>query len=361
MKREGTGMKKRVLIGMSGGVDSSVTAFLLKEAGYEVVGATFMLWGEETEASKCCSADDISDARYVCAQLQIPHYVFNFKELFKAKVIDAFAMEYSAGKTPNPCILCNRYIKFEAFYQKSLELDFDYIATGHYARTDYDADTGRFRLLRSVYPEKDQSYVLYHLTQEQMARFLLPLGVYRKEEIRSIAEQNGLVVARKPDSQDICFVPDGDYGAFLERYTGSKTTGGFFVDKQGRVLGKHKGIGCYTIGQRKGLGISLGRPAFVYDISPTNGNITLVEDEEELFDRSVTIGDVNWVATAPIVNTIAAQVKLRYSHKAADATVTPLTDGRLQIEFEAPQRAPTPGQAAVLYAGDVVLAGGTIE
>lgn len=353
-------MKKRVLVGMSGGVDSSVTAFLLKEAGYEVTGATFMLWDQETETSKCCSADDISDARYVCSQLEIPHYVFNFKELFKTRVIDAFAKEYSEGRTPNPCILCNRYIKFEAFYQKSRELDFDYIATGHYARTDFNDTTGRFELLRAVYPEKDQSYVLYHLTQEQMARFLLPVGGYRKEDIRNLAEQNGLVVARKPDSQDICFVPDGDYGAFLERYTGSKTTGGFFVDKQGKILGKHKGIGCYTIGQRKGLGVSLGKPAFVYDISTETGNITLVEDEDELFEYNVTIGDVNWVSAAPILTPISAQVKLRYAHKAADAVVTPI-DGGLQIEFKAPQRAPTAGQAAVLYSGDVVLAGGTIE
>ncbi|MEG0942770.1 MAG: tRNA 2-thiouridine(34) synthase MnmA [Angelakisella sp.] len=354
-------MKKKVMIGMSGGVDSSVAAFLLKEQGYEVVGTTFMLWGEETTTSKCCSADDISDARYVCAQLGIPHYVFNFKELFKTCVVDSFAKEYCEGRTPNPCILCNRYIKFDAFYRKAQELGFDYIATGHYAKTIYNDKTSRWELMRAAYPEKDQSYVLYHLTQEQMACFLLPLGGYPKEEIRRIAEQNDLVVAKKPDSQDICFVPDGDYGAFLESYTGRTAKGGYFVDKQGRVLGKHKGISHYTIGQRKGLGISLGKPAFVSDISPVSGNITLVDDEAELFRSSILIGDVNWVAAAPIVVPITAQVKIRYSHKAATATVSPLADGRLSIEFDTLQRAPTKGQAAVLYDGERVLAGGTIE
>lgn len=354
-------MGKRVLVGMSGGVDSSVAAFLLREAGYQVVGATFMLWGEETTDSKCCSADDISDARYVCSQLGIPHYVFNFKELFKAQVVDNFAREYSAGRTPNPCILCNRYIKFEAFYRKARELGFDYIATGHYARTARNDATGRWELLRAVHPEKDQSYVLYHLTQEQLACFLLPLGGYPKEEIRHIAEQNGLVVARKPDSQDICFVPDGDYAAFLESYTGEKAAGGFFVDREGKILGEHKGISHYTIGQRKGLGISLGRPAFVADISPISGNITLVEEEQVLYGREITLGDLNWVAASPLTSPQYAQVKIRYSHTAADATVTPLDGDRLRVEFQAPQRAPTKGQAAVLYHGDRVLAGGTIE
>lgn len=354
-------MAKRVLVGMSGGVDSSVTAFLLREQGYDVAGATFMLWSQETESSKCCSADDISDARYVCTQLGIPHYVFNLKELFKRQVVDLFAKEYSEGKTPNPCILCNRYIKFDALHQKARELEFDCFATGHYAKTAYNDGTGRWELQRSDHPEKDQSYVLYHITQQQLTGLLLPLGSYSKEAIRQVAEQNNLVVARKPDSQDICFVPDGDYGAFLERYTGKPSLGGCFVDKDGNKLGRHKGISHYTVGQRKGLGISLGRPAFVKEISSATGNITLVEDEQELFGSHLTAGDVNWVSLASIAEPIVVKAKIRYSQKPAEAIAALLPDGRLDLRFTIPQRAPTKGQAVVLYDGDRVVAGGTIQ
>lgn len=353
--------KKRVIVGMSGGVDSSVAALLLREQGYDVVGATFMLWSSETEESKCCSADDVGDARYVCAQLGIPHYVLNMKDLFRRQVVDAFAKEYSLGRTPNPCILCNRYIKFEAFYQKSRELGFDYFATGHYASTRYNEATGRWELLPAVYSEKDQSYVLYHLTQEQLSHFLLPLGGYPKADIRRIAEENGLVVAKKPDSQDICFVPDGDYGKFLENYTGQPAKKGLFVDEKGIVLGEHQGLSCYTIGQRKGLGISLGKPAFVQKISPQTGNITLVEDKTMLYERRIIAGDVNWVSLAPITSPVTLLAKIRYSQQPAPATVTPLPDDRFLVEFAEPQRAPTCGQAVVLYDGNSVAAGGTIE
>lgn len=354
-------MKKRVLVGMSGGVDSSVAAFLLREQGYEVAGATFLLWAGENESSKCCSADDISDARYVCAQLGIPHYVFNMKDRFRSCVVDRFAAEYAAGCTPNPCILCNRYIKFDAFWHKARELEFDFFATGHYARTEYQEATGRWELLCGCYPEKDQSYVLYHLTQEQLTHFLLPLGDYPKDRIRAIAQEHDLVVARKPDSQDICFVPDGDYGAFLERYTGKPARQGYFVNKAGAQLAPHKGISRYTVGQRKGLGISLGHPAFVKAIFPETGEILLVEDETELFESQITVGDINWVSVSPFVQPTRVWVRIRYSQQAAPALAIPLPDGRLEIQFNQPQRAPTRGQAAVLYDGNRVLAGGIIE
>lgn len=351
-------MKKRVIVGMSGGVDSSVAALLLRDAGYEVVGATFMLWSGD---SGCCSADDVSDARYVCNQLGIAHYVLNMKELFARSVVDTFAEQYERGLTPNPCILCNRYVKFDAFYSKAQELGFDYFATGHYARVGYNDATTRWELLRAVHPHKDQSYVLYHLTQQQLEHFLLPLGSYTKDEIRSIAEQNGLVVARKPDSQDICFVPDGDYGSFLESYTGRVQPKGCFIDTSGRVLGEHKGISRYTVGQRKGLGISLGYTAFVREIRPETGEIVLVQDENELFERAIMATDINWVSAPPANSSFAAMAKIRYSQQAVDATVNLLENGELQIAFETAQRAPTKGQAVVLYDGDRVLAGGTIS
>ena len=355
------GAVMKVLGGMSGGGDSSVAAWLLREQGYEVVGATFKLWGEETESSKCCSADDIGDARYVCHQLGIPHYVFNYTEIFLDRIVEPFAAEYARGRTPNPCILCNRYIKLDEFCRRARELGFDYVATGHYARVERDADTGRWELLRGRFPEKDQSYVLYTLTQEQLGMFLLPVGEYPKTEIRRIAEEQGLVVARKPDSQDICFVPDGDYGAFLRRYTGKELIPGSFVDKEGKVLGPHKGLQCYTVGQRKGLGIALGKTMYVSAIDPEAGTVTLVEDEAELFGRRVTAEDLNFVAIPGLEGPIRAEAKLRYSHRQAPALLTPLEDGGVEILFDQPQRAATPGQAVVFYDGERVLGGGTIR
>ena len=354
-------MKKRVLVGMSGGVDSSVAAFLLKEAGYEVVGATFVLWSEETTESKCCSVDDVNDARYVCSQIGIEHHVFNFKDLFRSKVVDTFAEEYAQGRTPNPCILCNRYIKFEAFARKAKELDFDYIATGHYAKTGYNESTNRWELKKSDFIDKDQSYVLYHMSQDQLGTFLLPLAQYTKTEIRQIAEDNGLVVARKPDSQDICFVPDGNYSKFLKEYTGKDPMGGNFISTSGEVFGKHKGINCYTIGQRRGLGIALGTPMFVKEIDGKTGDVVLVEDEKELYTTEVFAYDLNWVAVGDITEPVHLQAKLRYSHRPCDALIEKIGNDRIKVTFDAPQRAATKGQAMVVYNEDAIVVGGTIE
>ncbi len=355
-------MSKRVLVGMSGGVDSAATAYLLHQQGYEVAGATFVLWsGEETEESKCCSVDDVEDARYVCSQLGVPHYVFNYKDLFRRTVVEPFVEGYRQGRTPNPCILCNRHIKFDAFSRRARELGFDYIATGHYARVTRDPESGRYQLRRALHPEKDQSYVLYHLTQEQLSMFLLPLGDYSKEEVRQIARDSGLVVAKKPDSQDICFVPDGDHAAFISRYTGEAPKQGYFVDQQGNRLGPHKGIARYTVGQRKGLGISLGKTMYVSRISSADQTVTLVEDESLLFRDSLRAEDVSYLSIPPLTAPRGAEIRIRYSQGTAKGEIIPQEDGSVLVQFERPQRAPTPGQAVVFYDGDLVLGGGTIS
>ena len=350
----------RVLVGMSGGVDSSVAAWLLLRQGWEVAGATFRLWDAGDEA-KCGSERNIADAASVCAQLGIPHYVVDYTGPFRQRVVEAFAQAYARGQTPNPCILCNRYIKLDAFSRKAREMGFDHIATGHYARTAHNPETGRWELLRGKYPEKDQSYVLYTLTQEQLEMLLLPLGEYSKPEIRQMAEEAGLKVAQKPDSQDICFVPDGDYAAFLRSYTGQDLIPGNFVDNAGRVLGPHKGLQCYTIGQRKGLGIALGKTMYVQAIDPRAGTVTLVEDEKELFDTRVTVEDLRLVALPSLKSPARAEVKLRYAHPPAPALLLPGEGGQATVLFDTPQRAATPGQAAVFYDGDRVLGGGTIR
>lgn len=354
-------MAPKVMIGMSGGVDSSVAALLLLRQGYEVTGVTFKLWDSPEEDSGCCSADDVRDAAYVCSQLGIPHYVFNYKELFRQEVVQPFIEEYLHGRTPNPCIRCNRAIKFGAFSHKIRELGYDYLATGHYARCQKNEATGRYELLRAVHPEKDQSYVLYDLTQEQLAMLLLPLGGYTKTEIRALAEENSLVVAKKPDSQDICFVPDGDYAAFLERYAGGCPPPGNFVDAAGHPLGRHKGIIHYTVGQRKNLGISLGRPAFVQRIDPQKNEVLLTTEEQDLFTRHVMAENVNFISIPALTGPLAVMAKIRYAHPMSPATLSPdAASGRVTVEFEEAQRAPAPGQAVVFYQGESVVGGGTI-
>ena len=349
---------------MSGGVDSSVSACLLKEQGYDVVGCTMRLFDNEDIGagmeSSCCSLRDVDDAKSVCYRLGLQHYVFNFAEDFRRTVMQPFADSYLHGLTPNPCINCNRYIKFGAFSHKLKELGFDLMATGHYARCGYNEATARWELQRAVHPEKDQSYVLCHLTQKQLSILRLPLGEYSKPEIRALAKESRLVVAQKPDSQDICFVPDGDYNAFLHRWTGQELPTGHFVAEDGTVLGTNKGITHYTIGQRKGLGISLGCHAFVRRINAAENTVEQTTDESRLFHRVIFADDLNWIAIDDLREPLEVEAKIRYAHRAAAAVITPDAAGTVRIEFKEAQRAPAPGQAVVFYRGDTVIGGGTI-
>lgn len=350
---------KKALIAMSGGVDSSVAAFFMKQAGFECIGATMKLYDNEDiglcKEQTCCSLDDIEDARSVATRLGMPYYVFNFKDEFEEKVIDKFIKTYEIGGTPNPCIDCNRHLKFEKLINRMKELHYDYVVTGHYA--DIEERDGRYYLKKGKDLSKDQSYVLYSLTQEQLAHTMFPLGKYSKDEIREIAEQNGFINAKKRDSQDICFVPDGDYAGFIEEHTGKKYPSGDFVDKKGNVLGRHNGIIRYTIGQRKGLNLAVGHPVYVISKDIEN-NTVVVGSNEDLNTTRLEAVDFNWISPKPN-DKISCFAKTRYNMKEQECTA--YADGdRVIVEFKNPVRAVTSGQAVVLYSGDYVLGGGTI-
>ena len=353
---------EKVLIAMSGGVDSSVAAYLMKQRGCDCVGVTMRLFSNDdiglSRERSCCSLDDVQDARSVAAKLAIPYYVFNFTGDFKSQVIDRFTSAYACGQTPNPCIDCNRYLKFERLYERAQLMGCDAVVTGHYARIGQEG--GRWVLKKALDASKDQSYVLYSLTQEQLAHTRLPLGEFAKSDTRRIAEELGFFNARKPDSQDICFVPDGDYAAFIERTTGKTYPEGNFVDEQGNVLGCHRGIIHYTIGQRRGLGIAAETPLYVKCIDPERNEVVLCRDEA-LYSRALTAKELNWMAFDTPQEAFRASAKIRYRHTEQPCTVTALPGGRVAVEFDEPQRAATPGQAVVFYNGDTVLGGGVIE
>ena len=355
-------MRKKAIIAMSGGVDSSVAAYIMKNNGYECIGATIKLFDKGNsleDDNTCCSSKDIEDAKSTANGLGMPYYVYTCTDDFEEKVISEFVRAYQNGRTPNPCVECNRHIKFKHLLAKAQELGYDFVVTGHYARVVYDEKLGRYLLKKGIDETKDQSYVLYSLSQNQLAHILFPLGELSKARVREIAEENGFVNAGKRDSQDICFVPDGDYASFISRHTKTENKSGNFVDTGGKVLGRHQGIVRYTIGQRKGLGISFGRTLYVCKTCPDTNEVVL-GDEENLFSRECIAKNINLIAYDEIKEPLKVKAKLRYKHPEQPATVYKIDDDTLKIVFDKPQRAITPGQSVVLYEGDVVVGGGTI-
>lgn len=355
---------KRVVVGMSGGVDSSVTALLLKKQGYDVIGVNLNVWQKKKEdcssEKACCGIDAIYDARRVCQNLDIPFYTLNFKDIFKRDVIDYFANEYMEGKTPNPCIACNRYVKFEELLNQALTVfEADYIATGHYAKVGHDEETGRYYIYESVTAAKDQTYALYNLTQDQLKHILMPLGDYTKEDVRKIARENGLENANKHDSQEICFVEDNDYAKFIEENYNYKSIPGNFIDTDGSILGKHKGIIHYTVGQRRGLGLSLKEPLYVVKLDIPNNNVVLGRSDM-LFSDTLICTNLNFMPFEKLLEPLNCTAKVRYSAKKAECTIYHLENGDVKVIFNKPQRAVTPGQAVVFYDGNIVIGGGTI-
>lgn len=348
---------------MSGGVDSSVAALLTKESGDECIGATMKLYNNEDigvhREKTCCSLDDVEDARSVAYQMDMPYYVFNFTADFHTEVMDRFVDAYENGCTPNPCIDCNRYLKFDKMFHRMQEIGYDYIVTGHYARVEYDEKRDRYLLKKAADDTKDQSYVLYMLTQEQLAHVKLPLGGLRKDQVRVIAEKHGFINARKHDSQDICFVVNGKYSDFIEQYREKTYPEGDFVDLEGNVLGRHKGIIRYTIGQRKGLGLSLKESMYVVAVDPVKNQVILGKNDD-LFSRELVANDVNLISVDHIEGEMRVKAKVRYRHEEQWATVTQPEPDKIRVVFDEPQRAITCGQAVVLYDGDVVVGGATI-
>ena len=351
--------QKKALIAMSGGVDSSVAALLMIEKGFECAAATMLLHRDRGNGQLCGSTDDARDAEAVATALGIPFHLLDCSELFEQAVIARFIKAYEDGRTPNPCIDCNRYLKFDEFFKRAMDLGYDYMATGHYARIDYCKENGRYLLKKAVDPAKDQSYVLWSLRQEQLARTVFPLGELSKSQVRGLAEKQNLQTAHKQDSQDICFVPDGKYAKFVEDYTQKSYPAGEFVTTDGRILGTHKGIIRYTIGQKKGLGLVLPEPLYVCSIDPDANRIVLGRSEE-LFSRELTAHDVNLISLSEIKGELRVKAKVRYRHTEEWATVTQPDADTIHVVFDSPQRAITKGQSVVLYDGDTVIGGGII-
>lgn len=357
--------RKKVVVGMSGGVDSSVAAWLLKEQGYDVIGATMRIWQDESDQCQaenggCCGLSAVEDARRVAWMLDVPYYVMNFKTEFQINVIDYFVQEYLQGRTPNPCIACNRHVKWESLLKRSMDIGADYIATGHYARIEL-LQNGRYALKKSATAAKDQTYALYNLTQEQLAHTLMPVGGFTKDEIRKMAEDIGLPVAHKPDSQEICFIPDHNHARFIEEETNQKFKTGNFVDRDGNILGRHAGIAHYTIGQRKGLNLAVGHPVFVTAIRPETNEV-VIGSSEEVFTDTLTCDRLNWMAIDGLHGKeMQVTAKIRYSHQGAACMIREIGQDIAECRFKEPVRAVTPGQAVVFYDGDYVVGGGTIQ